>query len=73
MGIKSTVDITREEAIETIVDRVHYATNDQIASALEALVGDDLLANYRIVNPQAPCHPQYAFPNMAQYLYPELL
>lgn len=49
MGIKSTRDITREEAIETIVDRVHYSTNDQIAAALEALVGDDRMANYRIV------------------------
>ena len=58
MGIKSTVDITREDAITEIRRVLGGATNSQIADALEMLVGDERLANYCVAGGSAECAAQ---------------
>lgn len=46
MGAKSTVDIKRDDAIAEIRQALSGATNQQIADAMEVLVGDERLENY---------------------------
>ena len=48
MGWKSTIDITRESAIQEIIDCLDEASDEQISEALEALTPDSG-HNYSIV------------------------
>ena len=50
MGWKSTVDVTRQYALDKIMDELYEANDEQIADILETLIGDRDGANYRIVN-----------------------
>lgn len=52
MGAYSTVDITRDEAISRIVDRLNTATNAELENALFALTQDHVLDNYRVYDTQ---------------------
>lgn len=47
MGWKSTMDITRDEAIRLIVDRAYSCTDGELSEALEALgFGDNTSLPY---------------------------
>lgn len=50
MGWKSTIDITREEALAKLGQVNFYElTNDELAGVLESALGEDHGYNYRIV------------------------
>ncbi len=51
MGWKSTVDLTREQALARILTLIHAAEDRDLAFAVEVLQGDDVGYNYRIVTP----------------------
>ena len=50
MGWKSTLDVTRQYALDKIMDELYDADDEQIADILETLIGDRDGANYRIIN-----------------------
>lgn len=49
MGVYSTVTITREEAIQRILELVETATNEELSAALFGLTQDHILDNYQVV------------------------
>jgi hypothetical protein len=49
MGAYSTVELTKEEVLSLIYDRLEDATNEELCDALFALTQNRVLDNYRIV------------------------
>ncbi len=49
MGAYSTMDITRDDAIESILRELENATDEQISDTLFALIGDKWIHNFNIV------------------------
>lgn len=49
MGVKSTVDITRNKAMGRILYLLKTASDQKIADILEVLDGDETFSNYSIV------------------------
>jgi hypothetical protein len=52
MGIKSTYNIDRQTAINVIMSKIHYSTNEQLADMLESFE-ESYFRNY-IVYDQLP-------------------
>ncbi len=50
MGVYSTVDITRQDAVNRIIELVEKATNAELSQALFALTENHVLDNYRVVD-----------------------
>jgi len=50
MGIYSTIDITREDAISLIMKGIEESSDDELADALFDLYGNKTLNNYFIVS-----------------------
>ena len=59
MGAYSTVDLTRDEAINMIMNALDEATDEEVADALGSLVSERTINNYRIINPE-PQHDDMA-------------
>lgn len=49
MGIYSTTEMTRNEAMREIATHLSQATDEQIAGVLFALIGEKWLSNFTIV------------------------
>lgn len=49
MGVKSTVDITRNKAMGRILYLLRTASDRKVADVLEVLDGDETFSNYCIV------------------------
>ncbi len=54
MGWKSTRDVTRQEAEEMLIAAIDSASDADLVEALNAIVGDECLDNFAIV--QSPNH-----------------
>ena len=50
MGAYSTLDITREDALEAIRARLNRCNDDELAEAMFGLFGDRTLCNFTIVD-----------------------
>lgn len=50
MGWKSTLEITREDALSEIMRHILKSDDEQIADILETLVGDKLGYNFTIIH-----------------------
>lgn len=48
MGVYSTVNLTRQEAISYILASLDDASDDEVAAALFALVGERTINNYSV-------------------------
>ena len=50
MGVYSTFDLTREEAVEKLQAGIMEATNEELAGALFGMFGNRELHNYKITD-----------------------
>lgn len=61
MGAKSTMDISRSEAIKALKNHLEHASDGEIADMLEAAVGDRLLANFWITDDSDTCASDFSY------------
>lgn len=57
MGCRSTVDITRADALDRIRAALLDASDERLAAVLEDLYGEDTASNYRITESPDPAFP----------------
>ncbi len=67
MGVKSTVGITKENAIAYIMKKVCTANYEQLALMMEMLYGDELMFNYTVCDSEEESYCPYKFSDVREF------